>query len=178
MNLQTGFYVVLASFAVFLAYLAAVFIVFREVPKSLSNTYYMFQEKKDGLKWLFPALIAVMVFTLMPAWLELSDGSNWQFLSFLCPASLLFVGAAPAFKSSNLESTVHTVAALLSAFFGLAWVLVFCTFGLWFVLVSFMCIYLLSIFTNSYQTSYTFWLEMVAFLAVYMGIMVTYAASF
>lgn len=174
MSSITGFSIVLASFAIFLGYLMAVFGVFSEVPKSLSNTYYMFQEKKDGLKWLFPVLILVMVFTLMPAWIELSNGSNWQFLSFLCPASLLFVGAAPAFKSSSLENTVHTVAAMLSAFFGILWVLIFCQAGIWILLASLLVIVILSLTTETVKSSYTFWLEMVAFLAVYVGVLISY----
>lgn len=174
MDPAIGFSIVLASFSLFLGYLMAVFIVFNTVPKSLSNTYYMYQELRDGLKWLFPALILVMVFTLMPAWIELSNGSNWQFLSFLCPASLLFVGAAPAFKSSSLENTVHTVAAMLAAFFGLLWVLIFCQAGIWIILASLLLIVILSLITQSVKSSYTFWLEMVAFLSVYVGVLISY----
>lgn len=170
----TALLVTIISYLIFVSYIiAAVLVVFEKVPKSLSDTYYMYKEKQKGLEFLFPALILIMVGTLMPSWIELSNGSNWQFLSFLCPASLLFVGAAPAFKSNELESKVHTVAAILSAVFGLTWVIIFCTYGIWLIILYVLIMGLLSWLSNTYKTCYTFWLEMAAFASVYSGIIIT-----
>lgn len=56
-----------------------------------------------------------MAFLLMPAWLELSLDSPFQFLAFLAPSAIIFTGAAPAFKSSKLENTVHMTGAIMAA---------------------------------------------------------------
>ena len=48
------------------------------------------------------------VVILMMPWITMSEGSNFQFLAFLAPASIAFVGTAPRFKDSQLESRVHT----------------------------------------------------------------------
>ena len=89
----------------FLIYNIVTLLIFG-VPKSLSMTYYLYKDRLDILKVLFPAMIAMLVICLMPCWIQISEGSNFQFLSFLSAASLGFVGAAPAFKSSSLENSV------------------------------------------------------------------------
>lgn len=170
-----GLTITIISFLIFISYIVAAIVVFKTVPKSLSETYYMYQNKKKGLEWLFPSLILIMVATLMPSWIELSEGSNWQFLSFLCPASLLFVGAAPAFRSCDIESKVHTYSATLAAIFGLLWIILFIPYGMWIILGSVLVILALSLSTKTLKSSFTFWLEMVAFLSVYIGIIASYA---
>lgn len=171
----THLIITIVSFLIFIIYLISTICVFKTVPKSLSETYYMYQNKKKGLEWLFPFLILIMVATLMPSWIELSEGSNWQFLSFLCPASLLFVGAAPAFRSCDIESKVHTYAATLSAIFGLLWIILFISYGIWIILGSVLVILVLSLSTKTLKSSFTFWIEMIAFLAVYISLIINYS---
>ena len=77
------------------------------VPKSLSMTYYLFKNKVDTLKFLFPAMMTMLTVFLMPCWLQMSEGSNFQFTAFLSAAGVLFVGAAPAFLDSSLENMAH-----------------------------------------------------------------------
>ena len=56
------------------------------VPKSLSDTYYLFKERNSTLKFLFPSMMTLLTFFLMPAWLEMSEGSPFQFTAFLSAA--------------------------------------------------------------------------------------------
>jgi hypothetical protein len=139
----------------------AVALAFFGVPESLSNTYYLSQDKCNK-GWLFCAMMYLVVAFMMPAWITMSEGSNFQFLSFLAPAGILFVGSAPAFLSSDLENMVHQVSAYLAAAFSLLWIILVTPYW-WIILVWVGIIIALSFFTKSVKTSYIYWLEMVAF---------------
>lgn len=142
------------------------------VPKSLSMTYYLFKEKVDTLKFLFPSMMALLAVFLMPCWLQMSEGSDFQFTAFLSAAGVLFVGAAPAFLSSSLENMVHQVSAYICAAAALAWICLVTPY--WYViLIVLAVIALIAWLTNTWKTCYIYWLEMVAFISTFIS-MVTY----
>ena len=150
---------------IFVVYNIPTLIAFN-VPKSLSMTYYLWQELNSKMKFAFPLMMYLVVAFMMPAWITMSEGSTWQFLSFLAPASILFVGTAPAFKSSDLENAVHQVSAYLAAAFSIAWICLVTPFW-WIVLIWLGVIALCSIITSSYKSGLIYWLEMVAFGATF-----------
>ena len=153
----------------FLIYNIVTLLIFG-VPKSLSMTYYLYKDRLDILKVLFPAMISMLVICLMPCWIQLSEGSPFQFLSFLSPAALLFVGFAPAFKSSDLENSVHQVSAYLCAAFAILWIILVTPF--WYVILIVLGIVTaLAIVTKTWKTSYIYWLEMVAFVSTFITIL-------
>ena len=80
-------------------------------PESLSDTYYLYP------KWVFPALMTIIGFTLLPHWLDMTEGSNFQFLSFLACVSFIFVGCFPDFKNDKGEYKKHVICAYLAAGF-------------------------------------------------------------
>ena len=131
------------------------------IPESLSNTYYLYKEKCNK-GWLFCLMMYLVVALMMPAWITLSEGSTYQFLSFLAPTAIAFVGAAPMFRDDELESKVHTGAAVVAAICSLAWVILVTPYW-WIILVWVGIIIALSFFTKSVKTSYIYWLERVAF---------------
>ena len=110
-------------------------------------------------------MYAVVAF-MMPAWIRMSEGSDFQFLAFLAPAAIAFVGTAPAFKSDDLENVVHSTAAIVAAICSLAWVAVITPYW-WIILVWFGFIALASVLTSSYKTCLVYWLEQVAFGATF-----------
>lgn len=135
------------------------------IPESLSNTYYLYKEKSNK-GWLFSLMMYTVVALMMPAWITLSEGSDFQFHAFLAPAAIAFVGTAPAFKSDDLENVVHTTAAIVAAICSLAWVVVITPY--WYmILVWFGYIALASILTSTYKTCLVYWLEQVAFGATF-----------
>lgn len=148
------------AMVIFVAYNAVAIAIFG-IPESLSNTYYLYKEKWNK-GWLFCLMMYAVVALMMPAWITLSEGSNFQFLAFLAPASIMFVGTAPRFKDSQLESRVHTVSAYIAAACSLAWVVLVTPY--WYVILIWLgFIALASIFTSSYKSCLVYWLEMVAF---------------
>ena len=106
----------------FAIYNAIVLLLFG-VPKSLSMTYYLFKDRENVLKYLFPSMMTLLGVFLMPCWIEMSEGSPFQFLAFLSAASLLFVAFAPAFKESDLENNVHQISAYCCAAFAMLWII-------------------------------------------------------
>ena len=143
------------------------------VPKSLSMTYYLFKDKVDTLKFLFPSMMTVLTVLLMPCWLTISEGSPYQFTAFLSAAGILFVGAAPAFKSSSLENMVHQVAAYICAAAAIAWICLVTPYW-WIILIVFIIIALIAYLTKTWKTSYIYWLEMVAFVSTFTTILMYY----
>lgn len=151
---------IIAATAIYLAYNAICLALF-SIPESLSNTYYLWKEK-NGKGWLFCLMMYLVVALMMPAWISLSEGSNFQFLAFLAPASIAFVGTAPRFKDSQLESRVHTVSAIIAAACSLLWVALVTPYW-WVGWIWFGFIALSSVLTRSYKTADVYWLEQVAF---------------
>lgn len=135
------------------------------IPESLSNTYYLYKEKRSK-GWLFPLMMYAVVALMMPAWITMSEGSNFQFLAFLAPSAIAFVATAPAFKSYDLENVVHSTAAIVAAICSLAWVAVITPYW-WMILVWFGFIAIAAILTSSYKTCLVYWLEQVAFGATF-----------
>lgn len=121
---------VLISFLLFLAYNISIVSKFG-IPTSLSQSYYLLNEVKKNLGFLFTGMMLAMAFTLLPAWLELGEvvspwSSHLNPLVFFTCAAIAFVGASPAFKANKLEGTVHKVAAVVAAACSMIWCLVAC----------------------------------------------------
>lgn len=140
---------------------------------SLSNSYYLYNEKKKGLGIIFSIVMIVCAGLLMPAWLDISNGSNFQFLAFLCCAMLCFVGYAPQFKSNSITSIVHNVSAISAAIFGLLWV--FIVAKCWWIVITYILIFILmALCTKTLKKCYIYWLELIAFFSTYTSIIQYY----
>lgn len=154
------FWAVLAALVIFVAYNTISVGVFG-IPHSLSMTYYLWKEE-TGRGWYFSLMMYAVVALMMPAWITMSEGSDFQFLAFLAPAAIAFVGTAPRFKDTTLENHVHMTSAYLAAAFALLWVALVTPYWL-VILIWFYIVASLSLFTNSYKTALVYWLETIAF---------------
>ena len=154
----------LISFAIFAAYLLGALLHIRQVPPSLSETFYLIGDEPKC--YLFTATLWAMMFTLLPVLLDMTP-DGWDWLAFLALTGIGFVGAAPFFHDSA-EGKVHTAAAIAAAVFGVAWTL---TTAYWYAALALtFCICMLGIAaTDSWRSAKTFWLEMLAFGAVYFS---------
>ena len=155
---------IIVAACIYVAYNAISLALFG-VPESLSNTYYLWKER-NGRGYVFCLMMYIVVALMMPAWISLSEGSNFQFLAFLAPASIAFVGAAPRFKDTELENKVHSISAVIAAACSLAWVALVTPYW-WMILICLGLFALESILTSSYKTCLVYWLEQVAFGATF-----------
>lgn len=135
------------------------------VPDSLSMTYYLWKQKSNK-GYLFPLMMYAVVALMMPAWITMSEGSDFQFLAFLAPASIAFVGTAPKFLDTDLENKVHSIAALVAAACSLAWVILVTPYW-WIILVWLGFVAIAAVLTSTYKTSLVYWLETIAFGATF-----------
>ena len=161
-------YLVLAAFAMYLCYNLSALSLFG-APYSLSKTYYLFQERKSWQRFLFPVMMIGMGLLLLPAWLEISALSPFMFTAFLAAGGIIFTGAAPAFNNSQMENRVHTVSAIFAAIFALLWIILVAKLW-WFIIVWAVLISLVALLTNTWKTSYVYWLETIAFLSTFTSI--------
>lgn len=159
------------AISIFILYTTISLCIFKTIPSSLSNTYYMYKEKKEWLKYLFPIMMFLTSGFLLPAWLEATKGSVWQFLSFLTCASIMFVGAAHNFKDTSIESKIHEISAICAAVFSILWSII--VVGSWgFIIMWLLYFIAIALLTDTLKKSYIFWFEMVAFMSLFSNLII------
>lgn len=143
----------------FALYINGLIIVEKTIPCSFSDGFYILNEKKQGLGYLFTPWCFFVALSVMPIMFQLSDGKWFQFLGLFTGGGLGFVGAAPLFKSH--EKTIHYTSAIVCAVSGFAWMALS---GFWFVpaiaLIAF-------IYPACKDKKWTFWGELALFTSMY-----------
>lgn len=157
-------YLSFASFLILLSYVL-VFLIKHGIPKTLSETHYIVK-----YKFMFPLMMIAVAGLLLPSWLELSDGNGfgYTFLSFLTCAEIVFVGFSPNFKD-EFESKIHCTSATFAAITGILWSVL----SVWYApLISAVAFAYPLI--KYWKAANVFFLEMIAFLSVYIAIFVLF----
>jgi hypothetical protein len=106
--------IILLSYTIFLV------IKFGVLP-SFSQSWY--ELKKFGFGWVFQVVLGSVAMLMLVTMADLTYGLWWQFVSFLTAAPLVFVAAAPDFKTGGLATNTHKYAAILSGIFSIVWVI-------------------------------------------------------
>lgn len=107
----------LTAVCVFATYIIATIIIFKEIPKSISETYYIWQRR--GLGYIFTLFMFLCAFLLSVPWLSCSDAYT-ECLAFLSCGAMMFVGAACQFKE-RLTNVVHYTSAAVWAISAVLW---------------------------------------------------------
>ena len=171
-----AFYI--SSLVVFAAYIAAILWRFG-VPVSISESYYLWSRGRG--RWLFNGFCLLVAIPLMVFWLEISP-PVWQLLVFLGCAPLGFVGAAGAFKEIDLTGRVHFISAGISAVASQMWI----ALNGWWWIGSLVLLAAAGVMTWKFRgrdaeyntrSAWLFWLELAAFLSVYLAILAHYIAT-
>ena len=147
------------------------------IPSSLSNTFYLYNNKKRNLGYIFTGMMFAMALTLLPAWLEVGGViSSWSSylnpLIFFACAAIAFVGAAPAFRSCPMESAVHSISAKAAAVCAITWCLAACWQIMYVPLLTAGLVAVIGLITKSWKRASVYWLEMMAFGATFMTVIV------
>jgi hypothetical protein len=129
--------ILIISLAVYITYKISVIRLFG-VPASVSETFYLFNDKKNNLGYLFTLWCYLIGISVMIVMTDCSEGTWYQFLSFLSGGALCFVGTAPLFKGH--EKVIHYVSASVCAVSALAWMFLD---GCWIIPFGMILIYLL-----------------------------------
>lgn len=136
------------------------------IPKSLSETYYLYKYNMS-FGMFFQICFGLSIATLLPMWIEMSQGSIFQFLGFLTPISLMFVTVTTKFKE-RFEGKIHSVLAIFGVVCLLLWVILVAKAYIALV-IAVLPFTLLGIITQSLRKNLVFWLEMISFVSTYLA---------
>lgn len=148
-----------------------------DVPSSLSETFYLLNDERNGYGCFFTAMMWAVAFLLLPALVGISDRLGaWECyctpIAFAAVASIYFVGAEPAFRNLGEESKVHSVAAKLAAFFALAWCLVACWRIMYVPIIACVITLAFGYKSKTLRLCATYWLELAAYSATFVTLAV------
>lgn len=165
------FTLIFIAFALFVMY-NAVLVLNSGVPKSLSESFYVYENHRKGLGYVFTVFLFVMVGLMLPAWLELSDmlNDNFTFLVFLSMTSFTFVATAPAFKINPMASVIHNIGAWIGAGCALLWCFIVCNHIWWISLIAALIPVFIYIFSCQDKKTIIYWLELIAFSVIFATI--------
>ena len=175
---STGMTLVLLSLAIFLSYVLGVCMFFKCIPYSISETFYLLEDVKKNLGYLFSLFCWGITFTLLPPLIERTDDSM-QWVAFLACAGLGFVGAAPFFKEFT-EKKVHYIGAFTCIIFSQSlaiynnWMIpLICWLAYLIATIFYMVNFGHGKFIPNYLSSRPmFWIEIVAFTSFYGSILI------
>lgn len=163
---------VIIAVCLLISYIVTAISVFKKVPVSISDTFYMYASKKAQLGYVFTLwMIAESSLMVIPM-LSLCETEWWRFLGFLCPVFIAFCGCAPLFKE-NMSAKVHYTGAIGSVITGLAWCLLLNWLDTWVMLSLLGCtVFIIGNETETLHKCRTFWLEIVGFGTVALVLLV------
>ena len=146
----------LVSNIVFISYISYVIYKYG-ILDSISESYYRLPKKWN---FLFTLMLWFFSFPILMVGVEYTP------FMFLAGVSIMFVGAAPDYKRSQLEHNVHYGAAII----GISTAIVTMTFL--FKYYWMLPVFLLSSLFIIYKSkeNYIWWIELVAFLLIIIGL--------
>lgn len=148
----------------FFAYILIITCIYKRVLPSISESWYLLQERKLG--FIFTLWCFILSFLQIGFLIELA--AEWyQFTGFLTAAGLAFVGAAPAFKGH--ERRIHRIGAGVAALFSILYTI----FSGWSIIIgSFVFMYgimfLMNYLTTKKVQNYIFWAEFYCFTSLFV----------
>lgn len=101
------------AIALFIGYILGTILRFEKIPKSISDTHYMWKE--IGYPYMFTAVMWVLAFLVLMYWVDVTP-DKLKPLPFLSMSGLGFVGGACAFKETLTKGTHFTAAAIWAIF--------------------------------------------------------------
>lgn len=131
---------------------------------SLSDSYYLFEERSKGRGMVFYVTLLLVVFTCIFPMCEVAGG-----LGVLAGFALLLVGAAPKFKDrKTLERVLHYGGSATASIVAVS---ILAKTGQLLVVPWFALLFLaIAIASKTLKRSWLFWAEMVAFYAFFAGL--------
>jgi hypothetical protein len=148
------------SFIVFTFYVTYITIKFGWL-RSVSASYFYLKDK-----WLFT--IALFAFSML-----LAMAGNTM-LTVLAAAAICFSGAASNTKDLEMTETVHNICSTAGIVLGMAALII--DFGLWYFVLPQLIFTVLAMKRN--MKNHTFWIEIVAYYLVWIGVGKSVISSF
>lgn len=143
------------------------------IPRSLSATHYLFKEREDILKYLFPSTTIAAAILLASAWIGCSPTPELTLLSVLAGLALVGVGVTYIFTTEYITESVHLATACLFITLMLLWI-IFVTPYWYMIIVIFVIALAAALMTKTLKTAYIFWIEIMALVANVICVLMYY----
>lgn len=162
---------VLLSFLIIAIYTGVMIQREKEVPYSISATYYSLKNKF----WFGTCMVGASLL-LLPSALDVSTEDS-QFLVFLSVVGMAVLGVSPNFKTE--QKTPHVIGACMSLIFSQIWV--GCNAWYWLLLWAVFIVYVAVSMKKNWKGNFIvsfinrkpmFWVEIVSLLTVYLTCLV------
>lgn len=143
------------------------------VPKSLIHSYFLYKKQQDALKLMFPVMMILMGIFLTPCFLYISIYESFDILSLCCATSLLIIGLLPVIseKYTNIDTNIHNIGTILSIVLATVWVMLTTSWIIPIAVFLVMSIVIsLTKFVKTIKDNYIFWLELFAFISIFIAI--------
>ena len=139
------------SIVILLTYLGFALYKQKDIPHSISMTYYLLP---DNFSWVFRVVMILIPALILPVWLGVPE-DNYRFLAFLGCSGMMFVGCAPNLHIL-LENKVHYVSAITCCISACLWQIFT---GFWMVLVGW---FILCSIGYVWKRQIIWWIEIMA----------------
>ncbi len=151
--MKATFILWMISFITFWGY-ATWYVIAHGVPTSWSDTFYRLQEfsGKKNMGYILTGVLWVMAMAMIPITVE-----KHPFM-FLVLCLIMFIGAAPAFKSSSLENFVHMFGSIGSV---LVSIVAFALLYQWYILATTLLLFVALTYKGTTIKNPTTWIESV-----------------
>jgi hypothetical protein len=113
--------ILIISFILFAAYIALIISANRGIPASVSDSFYILNNRKKDAGYIFTAWCFIIGISVMGIIFTLSEGEWFQFLGLFAGGGLCFTGTAPLFKGH--ERIIHYTSAGICALAAVLWVI-------------------------------------------------------
>ena len=155
----------IAAIIQFLLYNIAFIVYKKEIPSSLSDSFYILSEKSKIMGFLFTYILWATAMGILPYWLDITEESC-KFVAFGSAGLLCLVGAAPYFKS--MDKGWHSVFAIGSGILCVIWQGINL---IWIPIIVSACLMtLIGFLSGTLRKCKTYWIEMVMFLSMFASI--------
>ena len=123
--------------------------------------------------WQSPAWTAATIFVavlLLPAMLEAGDESPLQFLGFFTSVYLIIVALTPKWETDKKQKLIHNNGSVVCVVCVILWLVY--ALRLWYYIpVAIALAAVAAYLTKTWKESYTLWLELAMFAAVYGAVL-------
>ena len=125
-------------------------------------------------KWpkpIWSAITIIVAVLLIPAMLEAGDESPLQFLGFFAPVYLGVVALTPDWETDHKQKLIHNYSSVVCVVCVIMWLVY--ALRLWYYIpIAIALAALAAYLTKTWKESYTLWLELAMFAAVYGAVLI------
>ena len=164
----------IASFIIFILYIVYILLKAKEIPISVSRTYYYLTWKPA-----FTLIIWLVGLLLLPEFMDAAKNATTQVIPFATIFGVFLVGASPQILEDKAEKQAHMIGAGLAGIFSQLWVMLYGNqlFLFDWILPGAILFWTLGKKrTNNLEEEldkfkFTFWVELICFINIYLSLL-------